>query len=395
MVGQTLRTQVCIIGGGPAGMFLSHVLAASGIDSIVVERQTKAHVLGRIRAGVLEHGTVALLREYGLAERMDREGMVKKGTRIVWHEKDDHFIDTVRWTGKPMMNWGQTQITEDLYAARERDGGVVICEAENVRLHDIAGAPSVTFDLAPGPHTVSCDFIVGCDGFHGPSRGYVPSDLQRNYERVYPFGWLGIMVERPPLPDITYAYHPDGFALASRRNERLSRYYIQVPVTDRVEDWSDDRFWDALMQKFPEPMAAKIETGPSVEKSIAPLRSFVSEPMAWGKLFLAGDAAHIVPPTGAKGLNLAFSDTFYLSRALIAHYGEGDDHYLDTYSDTALRRVWAVESLSWRLTRLLHAFPNEDPFDQQLRQAEYDLLLRSEDVQRALAYEYVGLPFEA
>lgn len=395
MAARQMRTQVCIIGGGPAGMFLSHVLHASGIDSVVVERQTKEHVLGRIRAGVLEHGTVSLLRNYGLSARMDREGMVKKGTRIVWHDKDDLFIDTVRWTGKPMMNWGQTQITEDLYEARERDGGTVICEAENVALHDVVNAPSVSFELGMDSYTVNCDFVVGCDGFHGPSRGYIPSEMQRNYERTYPFGWLGIMVERPPLPDITYVYHPEGFALASRRNAQLSRYYVQVPVSDTVGEWSDDRFWETFLNRLPETMSKKIETGPSIEKSIAPLRSFVSEPMSWGRLFLAGDAAHIVPPTGAKGLNLAFSDTYYLGRALIAHYRSANDQYLETYSEMALRRVWAAGNLSWRLTRLLHAFPDEDPFDRKLRQAEYDLLLRSEDLQRALAYEYVGLPFEA
>lgn len=395
MGARQIRTQVGIIGGGPAGMFLSHMLSAAGIDSVVVERQTKEHVLARIRAGVLEHGTVSLLREYGLSERMDREGMVKNGTRIVWHDKDDLFIDTVRWTGKPMMNWGQTQITEDLYAARERDGAAVICEAENVALHDIVDAPSITFERGPNSSIVKCDFVVGCDGFHGPSRGYIPSELQRNYERVYPFGWLGIMVERPPLPDITYAYHPNGFAMASRRSSQLSRYYVQVPVSDTVEEWSDDRFWETLLDRFPDTLSNKIETGPSIEKSIAPLRSFVSEPMSWGRLFLAGDAAHIVPPTGAKGLNLAFSDTYYIGRALEAHYRSADDRYLETYSDMALRRVWAAEHLSWRLTRLLHAFPQEDPFDRKLRQAEYDLLLRSEEIQRALAYEYVGLPFEA
>lgn len=376
-------------------MFLSHVLHAAGIDSIVLERQTKAHVLGRIRAGVLEYGTVELLRRYGLADRMDREGMVKNRTCIVWEDKDPHFIDVTRWTGKPMMNWGQTQITEDLYAARERDGGTVFCEAGDVTLHHIETAPQVTFVHEGRTHTIDCDFIAGCDGFHGPSRSYIPASRQRDYERSYPFGWLGIMVERAPLPDITYAFHSEGFAMASRRNDRLSRYYVQVPLSDTVEDWSDDRFWEVLLRRLPNDLAAQVETGPSVEKSIAPLRSFVSEPMSWGRLFLAGDAAHIVPPTGAKGLNLAFSDVYYLSRAIVAHYAKADDHYLETYSDMALRRVWAAEHLSGRLTKLLHPFPGEDGFDRKLRQIEYDLLRNSEDVQRALTYEYAGLPFES
>lgn len=389
-----MRTRICIIGGGPAGLFLSHVLHAAGIDSVIVERQTKQHVLGRIRAGVLEHGTVELLRQYGLSERMDRDGMPKDGTRIVWQGKDDFFIDTMRWTGKRMMIWGQTQITEDLYAARERDGAAIVFEAANTTLHDITGSPSVTYEKDGLAHRIDCDFVIGCDGFHGPSRMAIPADIRREYERVYPFGWLGIMVERPPLKELVYAYHADGFAMASRRNPMLSRYYVQVPAADRVEEWSDDRFWDAFLGRVPEHMARQVQTGPSIEKSIAPLRSFVSEPMRWGKLFLAGDAAHIVPPTGAKGLNLAFSDVFYLSRALITHYDEGSDHYLDCYSEMALRRIWAAENISWKLTKLLHVFPEEDPFDQKIRQNDYDLLLASEEVQQALAYEYIGLPFE-
>lgn len=389
-----MRTQVCIIGGGPAGLFLAHVLHTAGVGSIVIERQTKEHVLSRIRAGVLEAGTVDLLRQYGLADRMDRDGMPKDGTRILWEGKEDFWIDAIRWTGRRMMVWGQTQITEDLYAARERDGGEMIFEVENVALHDLDGAPSVTFDRHGESQRIDCDFIAGCDGFHGPSRMAIPSEIRREYERVYPFGWLGIMVEKPPMKELAYAYHSEGFAMASRRNPMLSRYYVQVPSTDRVEDWSDDRFWEALHRRLPEHVHGEIETGPSIEKSIAPLRSFVAEPMRWGKLFLAGDAAHIVPPTGAKGLNLAFSDVFYLSRALITHFNENSDRYLDSYSEMALRRVWAAENISWRMTKLLHVFPGEDPFDQKIRQNDFDLLARSEDVQRAFAYEYMGLPFE-
>ncbi len=389
-----MRTQVCIVGGGPAGMLLSHVLARANIDSVVLERQSKSHVLERIRAGVLEHGSVELLREHGLAERMDRDGLVKDGTLIVWHEKDDFFIDTARWTGKRMMAWGQTAITEDLYAARERDGGQIVCEADDVALHDVTGNPYVTYTKDGANHRVDCDFIAGCDGFHGPSRQAIPADVRREFERTYPFGWIGIMVERPPLQKLVYAYHPDGVAIASQRNPRLSRYYVQAPMSDKPEDWSDERFWEALLNRLPDKLANQVETGPSIEKSMAPLRSFVAEPMRWGKLFLAGDASHIVPPTGAKGLNLAFSDVFYLSRALIHHYVEASDHYLDCYSEMALRRVWAAEKISWWLTRLLHVFPNADPFDEKLRQNDYDQLLRSEPAQHALAYEYVGLPFE-
>jgi len=390
----THRTQVAIIGGGPAGLMLSHILASYGIDSIVLERQTKAYVMGRIRAGVLEHGSVQMLRDFGLAERMEKEGKAKDGTLIVWQDRDDHFIDVRKWTGKHMWAWGQTYITEDLYAARERDGGHIVDEAENVALHDIENSPHVTFARRGKQFRIDCDFIAGCDGFHGPSRQAIPTQARREYERIYPFGWLGIMTERPPLPDFVYSYHENGMAVAAQRNPMLSRYYVQVPNSDTVEDWSDDRFWETLLHRFPEKLSSQIETGPSIEKSIAPLRSFVSEPLRWGKLFLAGDAGHIVPPTGAKGLNLAFSDVFYLSRALRVHYQEHSDHYLDSYSDMALRRIWASENISWRLTKLLHVFPGEDPFEQKIRENDYDLLLKSEPAQHALAHEYIGLPFE-
>ncbi len=386
---------VVIIGGGPAGLLLSHMLDLNGIGNVVLERHSKAYVLSRIRAGVLEPGSVNLLREVGLGERMDRDGKAKDGTAIVWQDKPDFFIDIARWTGKQMMAYGQTAITEDLYAARERDGGRIVNEAQNVALHGIDGPhPYVTFETESGIHRIECDFIAGCDGFHGPSRQAIPDAVLRIYERVYPFGWLGIMVERPPIGDFTYAYHEQGFALAAQRNPMLSRYYVQVDSGDRIEDWPDDRFWEAFLARFPSELGAQVVTGPSIEKSIAPLRSFVAEPMRYGRLLLAGDAAHIVPPTGAKGLNLAFSDVFYLSRAFNAHYGSGDSRYLETYSDMALRRVWGAENLSWRLTKLLHVFPDEDPFDQKIRQNDYDTLLESEPAQQALAYDYAGLPFE-
>lgn len=397
MIGQADRDRVpvVIVGGGPAGLLLSHILDLHGIGNVVLERQSKAYVLSRIRAGVLEPGSVKLLRDVGLSERMDREGKPKDGTAIVWQDKPDFFIDIARWTGQRMMAYGQTAITEDLYAARERDGGRFVNEALEVALHGIDGSqPYVTYQANGANHRIECDFIAGCDGFHGPSRQAIPPSVLSTYERVYPFGWLGIMVERPPIGDFTYAYHEQGFALAAQRNPMLSRYYVQVDIGDRIEDWSDDRFWDAFLARFPPDLAAKVVTGPSIEKSIAPLRSFVAEPMRHGRLLLAGDAAHIVPPTGAKGLNLAFSDVFYLSRALDAHYNHRKARYLESYSDMALRRVWGAENLSWRLTKLLHTFPEEDPFDQKIRQNDYDTLLQSEPAQQALAYEYAGLPFE-
>ncbi len=389
-----MKTKVCIIGGGPSGLLLSHILDANGIDNVVLERQSKGHVLGRIRAGVLEPGAAQLLRDYGLGERMDREGKAKNGNRILWQDRPDFLIDVKKWTGQQMMAYGQTYITEDLFAARERDGGAVVCDAKDVALHDIeTDAPHVTYQKDGQRHRVDCRFIAGCDGFHGPSRQAIPATHRQEYERIYPFGWLGIMVEKPPLEDFIYVYHEDGMAMAAQRNPMLSRYYIQVPLSDTPEDWSDDRFWEALLHRFPVDVAKTIHTGPSIEKSIAPLRSFVSEPMRHGSLFLAGDAGHIVPPTGAKGLNLAFSDVYYLQRALVAHFKDANDVLLEDYSATALMRVWAAENISWRLTKLLHVFPGEDPFDQKIRENDYDLLLTSEAAQHALAYEYVGLPY--
>lgn len=388
------RTKVAIVGGGPAGLMLSHILGRNGIDNIVVERQSMDHVASRIRAGVLEYGTAELLKQHGLAERMLREGKPKDGALIVWENRPDFFIDLTRWTGRQMWAWGQTYIQEDLHRALIASGAQLVHEAGNVALHDVTGNPSLTYEKDGVLHRIDCDFICGCDGFHGPSRHAIPKDGRREYERVYPFAWLGIMVERPPLDNFTYAYHSDGMAMAAQRNPMLSRYYVQAPLSDRIEDWPDDRFWETLLRRLPDHLAGQVRTGPSIEKSMAPLRSFVSEPLRWGRLFLAGDASHIVPPTGAKGLNLAFSDVFYLSRALTTHYLEGSDHYLDTYSEMALRRIWAAENISWRLTKMLHVFPDETPFDQKLRESDYDLLLRSEAAQQALAHEYLGLPFE-
>ena len=390
------RTQVAIIGGGPAGLLLSHILHRNGIDSIVLERQSRAHVLSRIRAGVLEAGTVTLLREVGLGSRMDREGHPHDGSAIAWEGRARFFIDTKKFTGKAMMAYGQTAITEDLYTARDGVGGQVIHNADNVRLHELtSGRPYVTYEKEGSRQRIDCDYIAGCDGYHGVSRLSIPSSWLTTYEKSYPFGWLGIMSETPPYPDLCYCYHRRGFALASMRSPTLSRYYIQCDLDAQLEDWPDDRFWKEFKERCPQDMADSIVTGPSIEKSIAPLRSFVAEPMRYRALFLAGDAAHIVPPTGAKGLNLAVSDVFYLSRALTETYRSGRTHYLDCYSDMALRRVWASARMSWWLTMLLHRFPAETPFEEKMRQNQFDYLLASEHAQASLAEQYAGLPFEA
>ena len=389
------RTQVAIIGGGPAGLLLSHILHRSGVDTIVLERQSRAYVLERIRAGVLEAGSVNLLRQVGLGERMDREGHPHDGSAIAWEGRPRFFIDTKKYTGRQLMAYGQTSITEDLYAARDAAGGHVIDEAANVRLHELTSQrPFVTYDKNGAAQRIDCDYVAGCDGFHGVSRSSIPATVLKTYEKGYPFGWLGIMSETPPFPDMVYCYHHRGFALASMRKPMLSRYYIQCALDTKLEDWPDDRFWREFKTRCPPEMAERIVTGPSIEKSIAPLRSFVAEPMRYGRLFLAGDAAHIVPPTGAKGLNLAVSDVFYLSRGLIEAYRTGRNDYLDRYSDMALRRVWSSARVSWWLTMLLHRFPNEAPFEQQMRLNQFDYLLASEHAQASLAEQYAGLPFE-
>ena len=389
------RTQVAIIGGGPAGLLLSHILHRNGIESIVLERQTRGHVLERIRAGVLEAGTVALLREVGLSARMDREGHPHDGSAIAWEDRPRFFIDTKKYTGKAMMAYGQTAITEDLYAARDAAGGQVIDEAADVQLHELTSLrPYVTYQKHGAVHRVDCDYVAGCDGYHGVSRASIPAAVVKTYDKGYPFGWLGIMSQTPPYPDVCYCYHHRGFALASMRNPMLSRYYIQCSLDAKLEDWPDERFWSEFKARCPKDMADSIVTGPSIEKSIAPLRSFVAEPMRYGQLFLAGDAAHIVPPTGAKGLNLAVSDVFYLSRAITETYRTAKTHYLDCYSDMALRRVWGAARMSWWLTMLLHRFPGETPFEEQMRLNQFDYLQASEHAQASLAEQYVGLQFE-
>ncbi len=390
-----LKTRVVIVGGGPAGLLLAHLLDQNGIDTILLERQSMSYVLKRIRAGVLEYGTVRLLREAGLGERMDREGHVHDGARIAWQDQPSLMIDTMQHCGKPMMAYGQTAITEDLYAARERAGAQMLHEAADVALHDLTtDKPWVSCVHEGREVRIACDFVAACDGFHGVGRQSIPADVLKTFERAYPFGWLGVMSETPPLADITYAHHSRGFALASQRTPMLSRYYVQCEADDDIANWSDERFWTELKARFPSDIASQIVTGPTIEKSIAPLRSFVAEPMQYGRMYLAGDAAHIVPPTGAKGLNLAVSDVYYLSRGLVEHYKRNNEHYLQTYSQTALQRVWSSVRLSWWMTGLLHVFPNEAAFDRKIRANDYEYLLRSPRAQAALAEQYLGLPFD-
>jgi len=391
-----MKTQVVIIGAGPAGMLLCEILSQNGIDCVVLEKHSRAHVLERIRAGVLEQGTVDLLRQYGLGERMDREGHVHDGMKIVWAGRESFFIDVKKHLNKQFMAYGQTNIQEDLFLAADRRGSKVMTEVENLQLeHLTSNHPYVTFKQNGEVLRIDCDFIAGCDGFHGVSRQSIPSHLRQEFEKEYPFGWLGILSETPPLKDIVYANHPRGFALASMRSPTLSRYYIQVPMETKINEWSDDRFWSEIKTRFPKDMADEMVTGPSIEKSIAPLRSYVCETMRHGQLFLAGDAAHIVPPTGAKGLNLAVSDVFYLSRAFSAFYDQGKKQLLEEYSATALRRIWGSVKISWYLTNLLHRFPGASDFDQRTQEHELDYLKSSYHAQAALAEQYAGLPLEA
>lgn len=390
-----MRTQVVIIGSGPSGLLLGQLLHKRGIETVIIDRVSQEYILGRVRAGVLEEGAVQMLKEAGANARLEKEGLPHDGFSLAFDGRD-HRINLFELTGgKRVMVYGQTEVTRDLMDCRASVGATTIYEAANVQPHDFDGeSPYVTFEKDGVTHRIDCDFIAGCDGFHGVSRKSVPEKSIKEFERVYPFGWLGILAEVPPVAhELIYANHPRGFALCSMRSTTRSRYYVQCPLEDKVEEWSDDRFWDEIRRRLPAEHAEAMVTGPSFEKSIAPLRSFVTEPMRFGRLFLAGDAAHIVPPTGAKGLNLAASDVYYLSEALIEYYGEKSSAGIDAYSVKALSRVWKAVRFSWWMTTMMHRFPDTGDFGQRIQEAELDYLVHSKAASTSLAENYVGLPY--
>ena len=392
-----MRTQVAIIGAGPAGLLLGQLLHNAGIDNVILERQSGDYVLGRIRAGVLEQGMVDLLRQAGVSQRMDAEGLVHTGFELALDDRRVH-IDLKGLTGgKTVMVYGQTEVTRDLMAAREAVGAHTLYSVSNVQPHGMkTDAPYVTFDKEGESVRLDCDYIAGCDGFHGVARQSIPSDVLKIFERVYPFGWLGVLADTPPVHDeLVYARHERGFALCSQRSASRSRYYLQVPAEEKVEDWSDQRFWAELKTRLPKALAERLVTGPSLEKSIAPLRSFVVEPMQYGRLFLLGDAAHIVPPTGAKGLNLAASDVSTLFNMLCKVYTEGRTDLLERYSEVCLRRIWKAERFSWWMTSMLHRFPDSDGFSQRIADSELAYFVDSAAGRTTIAENYVGLPYEA
>ena len=389
-----MYTQVAIIGGGPSGLLLSQLLHRKGIDSVVLERRTREYVLGRIRAGILETGFVDLMREADASDRMDKECFVHDGTVISYG--DTRFgINFKALTGSHVVVYGQTEITRDLYDARESLGGKIVFNIQGVKIHGAEGnAPFVTYSADGTEHQIKCDFVAGCDGFHGVSRQTIPLTVRREYEKLYPFGWLGILSETPPVHEqLIYSGSDRGFALCSMRNENLSRYYIQCSLSDTPGDWTDAAFWEELRRRIPDEFAENLISGSSIEKSIAPLRSFVTEPMRWGRLFLCGDAAHIVPPTGAKGLNTAASDIHYLYSGLLQFYAEGDSEGIDQYSEKALTRIWKAERFSWATTNLLHRFPDQNAFDLKIQQADVDFLRENREAQSVFAQNYVGLPY--
>ena len=388
-----MKTQVAIIGSGPSGLLLGHLLKQQGVDCVIVERQTADYVLSRIRAGVLETVTTGLMQQLGIDARMNAEGLIEEGFNLADGERLIR-IDITALTGRHVMVYGQTELTRDLMEAAPGRDLPIVFSASDVALHDLEGdAPSVTYTKDGETHRIEADFIAGCDGFHGPSRKAIPAALAREYEREYPFGWLGILADVPPChPELIYSNGPRGFALASMRSATRSRYYIQVPLTERMEDWPEARLWDELALRFDSISEHGITRGRALEMSIAPLRSYVFETMRHGRLFLAGDAAHIVPPTGAKGLNLAASDVAYLAEALVSHYRSDDDAPLTAYESRALSRIWKAERFSWYLTKLMHRFPEDGPFEHRMQMAELDYVATSRAMQTAIAENYVGLP---
>ncbi|MGY2292664.1 4-hydroxybenzoate 3-monooxygenase [Pseudomonas sp. SDO528_S397] len=392
-----MKTQVAIIGAGPSGLLLGQLLHNAGIQTVILERQAPDYVLGRIRAGVLEQGMVDLLRQARVGQRMDAEGLVHDGFALALNGQLTHIDLTALTGGKNVMIYGQTEVTRDLMAARTASGATTFYEARDVQPHDLkSDQPWLSFEQGGQQYRLECDYIAGCDGFHGVARQSIPAHALKVFERVYPFGWLGILSDTPPVHDeLVYAKHPRGFALCSMRSPTRSRYYVQVPADESVDNWSDARFWDELKARLPAALAEQLVTGPSIEKSIAPLRSFVVEPMQYGRLFLLGDAAHIVPPTGAKGLNLAASDVSTLFNILLKVYGEGRVDLLQQYSAICLRRIWKAERFSWWMTSMLHRFPEADDFSQRIAQSELEYFVDSEAGRKTIAENYVGLPYEA
>ncbi|MBY8941632.1 4-hydroxybenzoate 3-monooxygenase [Pseudomonas tolaasii] len=392
-----MKTQVAIIGAGPSGLLLGQLLHNAGIQTLIVERQRADYVKGRIRAGVLEQGMVDLLREAGVSRRMDAEGLVHHGFELALDGQLSPIDLNALTGGQSVMVYGQTEVTRDLMAARADAGAVTLYEASNVQPHDMkTDRPWLTFEHQGERFRLDCDYIAGCDGFHGVARQSIPAESLHVFERVYPFGWLGLLADTPPVhPELVYAKHPRGFALCSMRSSTRSRYYLQVPAQESLEEWPDERFWDELKSRLPPELAERLVTGPSIEKSIAPLRSFVVEPMQYGRLFLLGDAAHIVPPTGAKGLNLAASDVSTLYRILLKVYREGRVDLLEQYSAICLRRVWKAERFSWWMTSMLHEFPEADGFSRRIAESELSYFIHSEAGRKTIAENYVGLPYEA
>ncbi len=390
-----MRTKVAIVGAGPSGLLLGQLLTRAGIDNVILERHTAAYVLGRIRAGVLEQGAVNMLDEAGAGARLHAEGLIHAGIEIAW-AGSRHRVDLKGLTGgKNVVVYGQTEVTKDLMEARKASEALSIYEAEDVSVHGFDGdAPVVRYRIGGATHELVCDYIAGCDGFHGVCRQSVPASAIRDFERVYPFGWLGLLSDTPPVShELIYVSHERGFALCSMRSHTRSRYYLQCSLDEHVLQWPDERFWAELGRRLDPRAAAELVTGPSIEKSIAPLRSFVAEPLRFGRLFLAGDAGHIVPPTGAKGLNLAASDVRYLFDGLVDYYLHGSSSGLDAYSERALSRIWKAERFSWWMTTLLHRFPEDGPFGEKIQQAELEYLFSSRAAQTALAENYVGLPY--